>query len=135
MKKLILADTQRIDNKKYSTYTTLTYRGNEYSIYESEEADYIDNLNSVDAMFAAGKFRMQIRRIAPYDNAEYVWCRTEGAVAKFYRGIVHIKTMRLPVYRHDNYEYFNEYVLEAVERCLDELIKLNANVKPQIAIN
>lgn len=120
--KAIMGDNQ------YDARTVVEQNNHEYSV----RYNIINTEAPARKMF--NDFRFQISRIAPYDDAEYAWCRGEQGVVKCYRsGKLVNKTFYMDADDMDveNYEWCDE----VIENSIKVLEQLNHSIKPKMIYN
>ena len=102
---------------------------------------YDINIKVVDEKH--GFFRGQIIKIAPYDDAEYVWAKIESnGLVKFIKDGKVIDRMQLNTYEYVDpddyrmlYDSVDEYIDICVDSVIDELDAMNRNIKPIMVHN
>lgn len=82
------------------------------------------------------EFVASLSKIAPYDDAEYVWARIyENKKVDFIKDGHAIDSMQLPRYDEDNYESAGEYVDDCIDIVVLELNEFNQKIKPVMVHN
>lgn len=82
------------------------------------------------------EFVASLSKIAPYDDAEYVWARIyENKKVDFIKDGHTIDSIQLPRYDEDDYESAGEYVDDCIDRVVVELNEFNKTIKPRMAHN
>lgn len=79
--------------------------------------------------------KCQIRRVTPYDDANYTWARYDHFKAKYIRDGKVIDTSHMACYDDGEYEQFSEYCEDVVYTIIDNLIELDRNVEPRMIHN
>lgn len=82
------------------------------------------------------EFVASLSKIAPYDDAEYVWARIyENKKVDFIQNGSVIDSMQLPRYDEENYESVGEYVDDCIDRVVVKLNEFNKKIKPRMVHN
>ena len=81
-------------------------------------------------------FEFQMSKIAPYDDAEYIWAKYKGGRwCNLYEGTKQIDHITIPLWdeKSENYEDFNEYINDVFDRVLLNLEEYNKDVDSKIS--
>lgn len=82
------------------------------------------------------EFVAQLSKIAPYDDADYVWARIyENKKVDFIKDGHAIDSMQLPRYDEDDYESVGEYVDDCIDQVVIKLNEFNERIKPIMVHN
>ena len=78
----------------------------------------------------------QLTKIAPYDDADYVWARIHrnGLVEYIERGKV-AGRMQLWSYEEEDYENVDEYFDEVIDQIMLDLEEYNEKIEPRMMYN
>lgn len=112
MKLLINASSQP---SEYTEYHTQTHGHIEYGVH-------IGNSDSAD-------FFAQMTKIAPYDDADYVWAKIlPNKKVEFIKNGRVIDRAQLPEFEDDDYEDVTEYIDMCLDTVLLELEEYNKSI-------
>lgn len=107
---------------QYQSRTEISRGGSRYSVHYST----FDNETVVFTMI----------KLAPYDEADYVWAKCDGNVVKFIQSGKVIDKMTLPWYSDcDDYVMFDSFVDDIFNNTADELNSYNHAISPIIVHN
>lgn len=85
---------------------------------------------------ATGRIWAYITKIAPYDDAEYVWAKISGnGYTEFIRDGKKIDGMQFHSYEEDEYETVEEYFDDVIDSIIVELIRFNRDIEPRMMYN
>lgn len=76
-----------------------------------------------------------LSKLAPYDDAEYVWAKIKGLNVDFIQDGKIIDHMPLWSYEPDDYEDVEEYVNQILDQVVVELKNMNKDIKPVMVHN
>ncbi len=111
----------------YDHRDIVTYNNHKYAVRYTHVNTSPDS--SADGMF--DKFKFQISRIAPYDDADYAWCEGQQGIVKVYRGNKLIsKTFYMNADDMDVEN--NEWCDTVIDQTLSMLEQYNHSIEPKI---
>ena len=83
-----------------------------------------------------GFFAGQLVKIAPYDDADYVWAKVDwNGLVKFIKNGKVIDKSQLWSYEEDDYESVDEYFDDAIDQLILDLEEYNSKIKPRMIHN
>lgn len=112
MKKLITC------SDKYESHFTYIRSGQKFSVYITYLEPFV---------------RLQVSEIHPYDDADYMWAMMEeDGLVKFIKDRQVIDDMQMQDYDADDYESFNDYIDDVVDKICLRLREFNRSVESRI---
>ena len=127
MKRVVTSSSKSIkaDSRFGTEYTVTSWHGLKCHDY------FIRVYNEDDP----SQLQLQISGIHPYDDASYAWARVESFRPTFAQIIQNgrrLSSVSMPSYVEEDWENFDEYVDEFVDRIIAELEEVNKDVQPKI---
>lgn len=107
------------------------------SKYENhEEINHGSYFNRYFVYWNDNPLEFQMTKIAPYDDADYVWAKYSGGRwVNFYEGKQQIDRVTIPLWdeKSENYEDFNEYLNDVFDRVLLNLEEYNKEIDSKVS--